>query len=241
MTMDQELAAMYGTPGRATQEDKTKVAEAELFAKLAAESSINLNELTDDQIQQLWDQTFAKQAEETCEKCKKAKGECKCSSEEKTAAAARVEFEKTQEWREKVAECDKLGRVMAHAYVQELGLIDQALKKQAEFPPQFMHGKKEEKGEDKKEEKKESKKEEKDEEKKEASAIDQLAAKQAVVMAKEAGLDPEIAAKRVDAVLILGGPGASEKIASAKTLEDTVQIRALEFLEKAGYPVTWNQ
>jgi hypothetical protein len=241
--MDQELAAMYGTPGRATQEDTTKVAEAELFAKLAAENGINLNELNDSQIQQLWDQTFAKQAEETCPKCKKAKDECKCPSEEKTAAAARVEFEKTQEWREKVGECDKLGRVMAHAYVQELGLIDQALKKQAEFPPEFMHGKKNDHDADdkgKKEEKKESKKDEK-EEKKEASAIDQLAAKQAVVMAKEAGLDPEIAAKRVDAVLTLGGPGPSEKTASATTLEETIQVRALEFLEKAGYPVTWNK
>jgi hypothetical protein len=39
MGMNQELAAMYGTPSLATEEDQTKLAEAEMFAKLAAENA----------------------------------------------------------------------------------------------------------------------------------------------------------------------------------------------------------
>lgn len=251
MGMDQELAAMYGTPGQQS-EDKTKVAEMELFAKLAAENGVNLNELSDDQIEQLWNATFAKQAEEEkCSTCKEAMADCKCPPKEaaqkdKLAAAAQAEFQKSQEWHEKVAECDKLGRVMAHAYVQELGLIDEAMKKQAgskkvaEMPPQFAAAaeeKKEEGGEEKKEE---EKKEEPKDEEKEASAIDQLAAKHAVELAKNAGLNEKVAAKRVDAVLTLGA-APTVKTASAKTVQETVHIRALELLEQAGYPVDWSK
>lgn len=246
MGMNQELASMYGTPGTATPEDQTKVAEAELFAKLAAENGINLNELADGQIEQLWNATFAKQAEEEVPPSEeeKKKEEAKKDEEAKTAAA-QAEFQKSHEWNEKVAECDKLGRIMAHAYVQELGLIDRAMKKQAdEMPPQFAAAasseeKPKEEGEKKDEDKEEKKEEAKEE--KEASAIDQLAAKQAVKLAQEAGIDAKVAAKRVDAVLTLGGPGPSEKTASARTLQETVHIRALEFLETAGYQVNWSK
>lgn len=250
MGMNQELASIYGTP-QPTSEDTVKVAEMELFAKLAAENGINLNDLNDDQIAGLWNATFSKSAEETCSKCEKATADCECpkeapkeaSQKSKIAEAAAVEFRQQQEWNEKVAECDKLGRVMAHAYVQELGLIEKALKKEAEFPPQFAAAaaeKKEEGGEDKGEEKKEEEKKEeppKDEEK-EASAIDVLASHKAVEIAKEAGLNEKVAAKRVDAVLTLGA-APTVKTASAKSLQDTVHIRALELLEQAGYPVTW--
>lgn len=256
MGMDHELASMYGTPGGATQEDQTKVAEAQLFAKLAAENNIDLRRLNDAQIEQLWNEVFPTQQkvaeEEKCSACKEAMADCKCppkeAAQDKVAAAAAAEFQRNREWQEKVAECDKLGRIMAHAYVQELGLIDQAMRKQAEegggMPPQFAaaaEAKKEEGGgeEKKDEEKKDEAKSEED--KKEASAIDQLAAKRAVELAKEAGIDVKVAAKRVDAVLTLGGPGQSEKIAAARSLEETIHIRALEFLEKAGYQVNWSK
>ncbi len=253
--MDQELAQMYNTPGRHTPEDHTKLAEAELFAKLAAENNIDLNDLTDDQIQQLWESTFSKAAEETCPKCEKSKSECKCdSAEDKVAAAAQAEFAQKQEWKQKVAECDKLGRIMAHAYINELTAIDQAAKtagakKVAEMPPQFAAAagggappeKKEEgdKDEDKKEEKKDD--EESKSEEKGASAIDQLAAKHALDLAKQAGMNTKVAAKRVDAVLTLGLATESTKTASAKTLEETIHVRALELLEKAGYQVDWTR
>jgi hypothetical protein len=242
--MDQELAGMYGTTGVATTEDQEKVAEAELFAKLAAKHEIDLTQYTDEQVLELYNGTMGKVAEETCPECKKA--DCTCPAADKEAAAAeaekvaaaQAEFQAKQEWTEKVAECDKLGRVMAHAYVQELGLIEQA-KTAGEMPPQFAK-KDDDKGEDKGEDKKDEAKDEgKKDEEKEASAIDHLAAKHAVDLAKEAGLDTEVAAKRLDAVLTLGGPGASEKTASASTLEENVHIRALEYLEAAGYNVTW--
>lgn len=237
--MDQELAALYGTTGT-TQEDQTKVAEAQLFAKLAADNGINLNELTDDQIQELWDGTFAKQAteEEKKEPTEEKKEEAK---EEEKKAAAQAEFNSQREWQEKVAECDKLGRIMAHAYVQELDLIKQAMEKKAEKAMPFAG--KETPAEEKAEEKemKEHKKGKEEHEEKKASAIDDLAAKQALQLAHEAGLDVKVAAKRIDAIATLGGPAQSEKTASATSLEETIQIRALEFLEAAGYPVTWNQ
>lgn len=228
MGMDRELAAMYGTPG-ATQEDTTKTAEMELFCKLASENNIDLAQLSDEQITELYNATFDKQASTEEDSAHQE------PEQDKIAAAAEAEFNQQKEWREKVAECDKLGRIMAHAYVQELSNIKTAADKSDESMPPFMNGGK--KDEDK-EDKKESKSEEEDSDK-EASAIDHLAAKRAVELAKEAGLDADTAAKRVDAVLTLGGPAASEKVASASNLNETVHIRALEFLETAGYPVNW--
>lgn len=232
--MDQELAAMYGTAG-ATQEDTTKVAEMELFCKLASENGIDLSQLNDDQITELYNGTFGKEAS-----AEQASAQPQEPEQDKVAAAAEAEFNQQKEWREKVAECDKLGRIMAHAYVQELNNIKEASDKTAgDMPPQFMGGgKKDEEDKGDKEDKKDESKSEEDSDK-EASAIDTLAAKKAVELAKEAGLDAELAAKRVDAVLTLGGPAASEKVASASNLQETVHIRALEFLETAGYPVNW--
>lgn len=75
--------------------------------------------------------------------------------------------------------------------------------------------------------------------KKESSAVDQLAASVAVEKAAEAGFNPEEAGDRIVAVLTLGAP-ESEKIAHVTDLEAAVGVRALELLELAGYPVTWN-
>ncbi len=250
MGMDQELAAIYGTPGASTPEDQTKVAQAHLFAKLAASNGIDLNTLSDDQVNTLWIETFkvaeAAPPAASDEEKKKAE-EAKKEEEQKTAAAR--EFAAQQEWQTKVAECDKLGRIIAHSYVNELGKIAEAMKA-ANMPLPFGGAPAappappaEEKKEEAKEEKKEEgeKKEEKSEdEEKEASAIDQLAAKQALLIAKQAGANEKVAAKRLDAVLTLGAP-ATVKTASAKTLEQTVEIRALELLEAAGYPINWAQ
>lgn len=76
--------------------------------------------------------------------------------------------------------------------------------------------------------------------KKESSAIDELAFEAAVVKAAEAGWDLDEAAERVAAIQTLG-LDESEKIASAQTTEQAVDIRALEILEKAGYSVTWEE
>jgi hypothetical protein len=76
---------------------------------------------------------------------------------------------------------------------------------------------------------------------KEGSAIDQLAAEQAVYIANEGGFDPEEAGRKVAAVLELGLVAPSEKIATTATAEAAIYTRALELLEAVGYPVTWNQ
>lgn len=249
MGMDQELAAIYGTPGAAA-EDATKLAQADLFAKLAAKNGIDLSTLSDQDIATLYNETF-KVAEAAppaaSEEDKKKAEEAKKEEEQKTAAAR--EFAANQEWNTKVAECDKLGRIIAHSYVSELRKIGQAMKV-ANMPFPFAAGgdappaapaeeKKEEPPKEEKKDEGEKKEEEsKDEEKKEASAIDQLAAKQALVIVKQAGLDEKIAAKKIDAVFTLGVP-ASVKTASAKTVDESVFTRALELLEAAGYPVEW--
>lgn len=77
--------------------------------------------------------------------------------------------------------------------------------------------------------------------KKESSAIDELALEAAVEKAAEAGFDAEEAAQRVLAVHTLGLLGESEKVAAAADADAAVDVRALELLETAGYPVTWNE
>jgi hypothetical protein len=150
--------------------------------------------------------------------------------EKEKESAAQAEFAQVQEWQEKCAEADKLGRIMAHSYVQELGKIGAAIESQGEGD-----------GSDKDESGKgePGKGEASKDEEAEASALDQLAAEKAVEKASEAGYNPEEAVARVNAVFTLGGPGESEKIASAQTYEQAVDARALEILEKAGYEVNW--
>jgi hypothetical protein len=75
--------------------------------------------------------------------------------------------------------------------------------------------------------------------KKESSAIDELAMEQAIYKAAAAGFDVDEAAERVAAALTLGIED-SAKIAAANDVDAAVDIRALEMLDAAGYPVTWN-
>jgi len=259
--MDLNLAKLYGTPGAdaAIQEDLQKTADIEMFTKLASDADIDLSKLNNEQVSQLWNDTFAvkgteKVAGEHCPKCHKA--DCVCPAAGDKTAAAQAEFDQAAEWKQKVAEMDHLGRLMAHAYVNELGQIEAAMQKAAMEHENggSSHEKKDEKSEHK-DEKSEHKSEHKDEnggekkkelppfmQKKEGSAtdnIDALAAVKAIEKAAAAEFDKDDAERRVAAVVTLGGPGASEKIASAQDLEGAVDIRALEFLEAAGYTITW--
>lgn len=298
--MNLNLAAMYGTPG-AQPEEQTKLAEAELFSKLAAENGIDLNRLTNDQIQELWTATFAKTAEEDAEHEKKEsvekeKGEDEEEDEKKEAAAL--------EHRTKVAQAEEeqrahyLGQVMAHSYVAELSKIAAAreagetvetpteLDKEAAMPPALAKALGKVKsvagaGADKakafgskakelgakgvaKTKEVGSKgvahvKEHKGAygagaagaggagagfaagrfgKKKESSALDALAIEAAVKIAHADGrFDIEEVAERVGHIF---GLGLDESTKVAGTLEAQVEVRALEFLEAAGYPVEWN-
>jgi chromatin remodeling complex protein RSC6 len=64
-SMNAGLALLYGTPGApASADDMQKQAEAEMFAKLAADQGIDLNQLSNEQVQYLYAETMGKQANE---------------------------------------------------------------------------------------------------------------------------------------------------------------------------------
>lgn len=248
MSMDNYLAEIYGTPGTdaGQSENLEKAAEAELFVKLAADNGIDLNSLNDGQIQELYNETFSKVAEddEKCPKCGKVKCECPAAKDKdkgdmyEKESAANAEFLEKKAEQEKWAEADRMGRIMAHAYVQELGLIGNNLEKGA-----AAEGDAEEGGSTTgaaAEGDAVPTKDPKTKDEKTASAIDELAVPLAIEKVAEQGWDKEEATERVSAVYTLG-LGESEKTASAGTLEEAVDTRALEFLEAAGYPVSWNQ
>jgi hypothetical protein len=136
--MNMDLAAMYGTPGGPSEEEIEKTAQMELFVKLAAENQIDLSTYTDEEVAQLWDETFKGaqegEGEENGEKKKKngnGEDEEEEEKEQEKESAALAEFAAQQEWQEKVAEMDYLGRLMAHAYVNELNEIGGAMNKEA--------------------------------------------------------------------------------------------------------------
>jgi hypothetical protein len=306
-----DLAAMYGTPGGPSEEDKEKVAQADLFVKLAAEQGIDLNQFSDEQIEELWNATFSKEASENGEKPpkkeEKEEKEDDEDDEEKKAAAAQAEFEATQEWQEKVAEMDYLGRLMAHAYVNELGEIGEAMEKEAKMPEALARGLAKARGGGEAALKAakggagavgshlerlgrkatygglKAKAKAKGRVlttadvlkgtpggrkakaigagiygagaagaagageaarrslKKESSAIDEYAAELALQKVAEINYDVDEAAERIGALYTLGAMPESEKIASAGDVNEAVEIRALEMLEAAGYPVDWQQ
>lgn len=75
--------------------------------------------------------------------------------------------------------------------------------------------------------------------KKESSAIDELAFDAAVKIAEAGGWDGEECANRISALATLDMIPESEKVASVQDLDTAVQVRGLELLETAGYPVNW--
>jgi hypothetical protein len=128
MSMNEYLAQYYGT-GQASAETETlsKEASVDLFIKTAAEQGIPLENLSEEQIQTLfgnWSEEMNKIAEEDDGDDDK-KDDAKDSKVEK----AKEEHEEKKEAMAKMAEADFLGRVMAHAYVQELTKIAESDKK----------------------------------------------------------------------------------------------------------------
>lgn len=254
--MDQFLANFYGTNASektASAEDLEKEASVELFMKLASEQNIDLANMPDQQVQALYNSWVEKSAQaqggQPAAQTQKTAGE---DEDKKKREEAEKEHGEKKAAAEKIAEADFLGRVMAHSYAQELRKIAAAqngegAKTAGEMPEAFrkaLDAKKGEGGDEKKddkEEKKDDKKEASAASSKKASAIDELALHHAVKIAQAGGFDPAQAARKVAAVAELGLLGESTKVASAATVDGAVEVRALEFLEAAGYPVTWNQ
>lgn len=253
--MKDYLKVAFGDQGQAeVPADSEKVAHMQMFCKLAADNGVDLSTLNDEQVNSMLSTFVAKLASDEGHEEKKDEKEHMAppfgkkhedEKKEKEAAAQR-EFAAQKEWSEKLAEADHLGRTMARSYADELqklaGVkIDGTTKAAGAFAAAMKVAGKEEK-----EEKKEHEKEEKEHEhgkappfgKKEASALDEMAAFRAVEMAIEAGLDKELTIRKIAAVLELGPP-ESTKLAAAESYAQGRDIRALELLEAAGFPVTW--
>lgn len=118
--MNEWLAQMYNTNG--TGEELEKQAEMDLFCKLAAENNIDLSQMSGEEVGALYATVFPKYAQEG-EGEKKEEEE---TEEEKKKKKAEEYVEEKKAFQEKFAEADLMGRVMAHSFTQELGLIKQA-------------------------------------------------------------------------------------------------------------------
>ena len=289
MSINAFLAEHYGTGKTAgaqpSQDDFEKQASVELFCKLASDQGIDLNSLTDEQVQGLYDGWLNKEAEEEEEK----------KEEEKKVEKAKEEHEEKKESAAKFAEADFLGRVMAHSFAQESEKIAWSAKElgtrvvegakglgkswlshvkgeNVEAAKQLHRGQLERlyeaggrhtKGTPATETGKMLLKERAKRvaaigapvaavgaagaagvhhaTKKESSALDELAFGRAAELAYAGGFDPDEAQSKIAAAFTLDLIEDSMKVASASDLGTAVDIRALELLERVGYPITWNQ
>lgn len=297
--MNEHLAQFYGTKqaSAVTDEEAEKTASVNLFLKVASDQQIDLNSMSDADVQTLYGE-FKLASEEEPPKEEKDEEEEKKEKEEKHAAAA-AEWAEKQAMAADIQKADYLGRVMAHSFEQERGYIKEAgaaeaFKKLTGKGPHMAahdageavrhgaHAAGEAAGRvaDKAGKGLEHLGKKITEKatgvgthnmkpghakavggaavaggaaaagagaaalhhhKKHASMLDELGAERAVEMVTADGtFDPEEAGRKVAAVLELGLLGESEKVASAPNYQVGVDIRALEILEAAGYPVTWN-
>ena len=132
--MNEHLAQFYGTKqaSAVTDEEAEKQASVELFLKVASDQQIDLNSMSDADVQALYGEFQAEVAkiasEEPAEppKDEKKDEEEKKKKEEKHAAAA-AEFAEKQAMAADIQKADYLGRVMAHSFEQERGYIKEAL------------------------------------------------------------------------------------------------------------------
>lgn len=314
--MNAFLAEAYGTQTQQPTQDAEKVAQAELFAKLAAEQGIDLEKLSEAEVVELWNTVFAKTAGEGehghkdekhghKEAGAKTAGEHGHShkeehAEKKAEAEALQEWLQTKEAQAQWQQADFTGRQMAHAYVAELRKIaseggldflnkeagDETTKEAKGLPPWLKHAPEKvvgkagralqrvgEKVTEHAPEKAKDvlRKHVGDKEtlkkvhkgvgaaavgtgaaataagaygahkamKKKASALTETSAILAVEKAAAAGWDREEAIDRLSAVLTLGFNEENTKVAAADEFPQAKEIRALELLEVAGYPVTW--
>ncbi len=134
--MNEFLANFFGTAAPAEPTvSAEKVAEAELFAKLAAENGIDLDSMTDDQVRELYNETFKTASDDKDADDKpSAKEEKEDDKDEKKAAAAAELTELTEETKlaqDKFAEATLMGQIMAHSMMRELQSIKEAADKEA--------------------------------------------------------------------------------------------------------------
>lgn len=257
--MNEYLAVAYGTAApegqTADAADPEKVAHAELFCKLAAENGIDLSTMDDAEAQKMYSAFVTKLAEEE-KKEKEEKEHGKegkenpfagkkappfGKKEEEKEAAARAEFAKQQEFSQKTAEADFIGRQMAHAFAQELRIIGgdtktaSATKAASAFSFAMTAGKPAPTAAAAKVAAASAQPSGK---RKEAGALDKVAADLAFSMAVQHGLDKDTIGTKLAALLTLG-PVETVKTAGLTDFEEVKSVRALELLEQIGCDVTW--
>jgi hypothetical protein len=207
--MDPTLASLFGTlePAEITEEEIQKTAQLHLLEKLAEKSGIDLNQLSDQEIQEAY---------EYVGQIQQAQGH------EKVAAQQDDSDEMTKEAAEMVSNAAMMGRIMAHAYVDELkGIQKAAMMKQA-----LEEGE----GEDESDEDDDS--EDEGEEKKKEAAIHQAIEAEAIEMLKSAGaVNPDGTLMNPDQYKAALGYGNDSG--------EAVKVAALQTLEAMGYPVSW--
>jgi len=121
--MDKTLAEIYGT--NQSDDDQEKLAAAAAAEELTEDGAIDLEGMTEEDLEAVAAEVLeASSDEEETEEVEEPAEEAEKTAEEATEEA-------DEEMQEKVAEADQMGRIMAHAYVQEL----RAIEKTAKFDP----------------------------------------------------------------------------------------------------------
>lgn len=208
MSLNNFIDQQYGQTTE--DEELQKQAQIELFAKVAEENGIDLDDLEEEKVAELYE-AFLGELEKEAEDDDKDDDDKDEKKDE-----ARQEFAKKKEASEKLAEAEAMGVAMADAYVDRLQKHAAAngLNKEASAPNGTLL------------------------QVKQASSIDQLAAQEAFNKVASHGFDTNQAESLLNAVLTLG-PSESQKVASASTVEEAIDLRSLELLEMAGYPVNY--
>jgi len=108
--MNQFLSEYFGT-GAPDNDEIQKQAQVEMFLKLAEEEGIDIDQLSDAQVEELYASTFGEEdgGEEV--------------DEDGLEVQAMAEWAQQKEAADKFAEAEFMGRTMAHAYVSELNKI----------------------------------------------------------------------------------------------------------------------
>ena len=254
MDMSALLADVFGTKIASAQVDDDeliKQANLAFFSELCEREGINVDQLDDDQVGNLFktameikaaadeeDDNPSTESHEKGETAEKEKEEEK--KEAAKLAAANDEYMQKRATAVKVAEAEAMGKIMAHSFVAELDKISADLSGTTPAPEDST---------------------------KEASVaraealisafdqikqahvasqttstpnFDELSARHAIEMLKQAGVDEDVAVSRVSAAYTLGIP-ESTKIASAADANTALELRALEFCDAAGFQVDWNK
>jgi len=245
-----------------TEEDLVKQADYAFFGALCRQEGIDVSALPDAKVEELFKVAMEMKAASDHEETETPKEEkieeaAKEKAKEKEAAA-RAEYQEKRAAATKVAEAEAMGRIMAHAYVDEMKKIAEAAEeaeKNKDGKSGFPFGKKDGKKDDKEEKEKEASARASEliaafEQMKTASApaagttttpnFDEFAALQAIELLKQAQVDEDVAYARVNAVRTLGLP-ESTKMASATSEAKALEYRALEICDAAGFQVDWTQ